>query len=549
MIPSAADLLKDLTAPRTGNTIEVVQAKNGQPVARRNGRYVDSSHDPEAAARRRLTGLALEGRRLAVVFGDGFGYLARQLVAAGLDVLLIEADPDLPLAGYRALGHAAWAGFALSFCADSQEAGFWEARIRPDLQAPDVLVVPPAAGADPCLVQAAKTLVESLRRRMIDFETTAWFGPQWVINILANLAVLQADSGRVLSPASLPMGGDWVIAVPGPGLDEVLPELAGMRKGCTLLALAPAVKALRAAGLEPDLVCSSDGGWANRLHLAGENLPGVPLVFPLMLAAGIAHAWAGPLVPVSTGTALERQVVSGLPPMGETPSVALFALGIAIACRAGRIVLAGQDFASYSCKTHARGYRFDEDLLHSACRAAPVEKHLDMTWRRRDRMVSGWRADPKMFLYRERLLELGRTMRLPLFRLGSSPFLDAIPAFPGDWRAGLVGRSVRAEWQIQDTVLRDWLARLAGVVGTEVWGTVSGPGDGKDRHMEEEEALLALIRDGSLKPLFELGQAPILRQVLRGRPVDGLPDPRPWLRRVVRRLGILLNNPAGDADR
>jgi len=67
--------------------------------------------------------------------------------------------------------------------------------------------------------------------------------------------------------------------------------------------------------------------------------------------------------------------------------------------------------------------------------------------------------------------------------------------------------------------------------------------------MEEEEALLALIRDGSLKPLFELGQAPILRQVLRGRPVDGLPDPRPWLRRVVRRLGILLNNPAGDADR
>ncbi len=547
MRKSAAEVIAELGPGTEPGGIETVLSRSGRPVARRAGRFVDSSHDPEAGALKRLTGLALEGRLMAIVFGDGFGYLSRQLAGRGLEVLLIESDPALIQAGYRALGAEAWASFGLAVCTGEPGPAFWEERVPAHFQASEILLVPPAAGSDALLASAAASLVTFLRRRMVDFQTTLWFGPQWVLNILDNLALLAAAPQRVRAADSLPEGGDWIIAAPGPGLEACLPDIARMRKEHTLLALAPAVRALLAAGILPDLVCTSDGGWANRLHLAGIRLPAVPLVFSLHAAAGIARDWAGPLIPLSCGTALETGLAEGLPCIGETPTVALFALRVALACRAERIILAGQDFASLSCKAHARGYRFEEDLVWRSLRTAPAEKGLARTWQRHDLMRGSWRADSKFLMYRDNLLEFARARQIPLFRIGSSPFLAELPQ-AGECRGGgRAGQGRQARVSIRHELAADWNARIAD--WTAVRGTASRPGSFASGSREWSAAASALLADGHLVPLFELGQARSLRRIRLGcdpEPEAGLGH---WLARVARRLGILLNTRAMDADR
>ena len=554
MILSAAEVIIRLERETGRTRIETVKAKNGLPVARRDGRFLDSSHDPHAGAVKRLTGLQTSGRTLALVFGDGFGYLSRHLVSLGMDVLLVESDSQLVQAGYEALGAEAWNDFSLVLCPPTCEPSFWDALLPDHLQASDILVVPPLFSGDKALLAAAESFVICLRRRMVNLETTGWFGARWVCNILDTLAHLVSLEAHIWSPSMLPLGGDWVIAVPGPSLEESLEFLSTQRKHYTLLALAPAVRTLRAAGISPDAVCTSDGGWANRLHLAGLGLDQVPLVLPLYAAAGIARDWPGPLIPLSCGTGIETSLVTGLPVMGETPTVALLALRIALAARADRIILAGQDFAARSNKGHARGYRFDEDGALRALRTRPTEKALDATWQRHDLTRAGWRADTKSLLYRDGLVEFARQHDFSLLRLGDSPFLAEVPALDAFAGPGQAGQAGTGDLRLNQETVRAWYQRISSFLDKDFsGGTVINPTRPLSASPFEafpEGEIREILEDAVLYPLFELGQPKAMRALRLGKPLgQSISGLIPWLVRVRRRLGILLNNPGSNTDR
>jgi len=445
-------------------TIEFLHAKNGMPIAKRNGVFLDSSYNPEAAANARADRMDTQGKRAAVLFGDGFCYLARTLARQGLRVLVVEDDTELMVNALQSLGENAFRDFSLLFAdmgdasQDTPPADFYaslESFIDPSWQISDVLIVPAAAQADPILGQAEAALITLFKRRKFNMETSAWFGERWAYNILDNLSALalrkrQARETSAHAAAGDPMTipihrGDWVIAAPGPSLDSAAALLGESRARFTLLALAPALRPLLDRGITPDLVASSDGGWANGLHLAGLRCPDIPLLFPLFCYGGIARAWQGPLIPFSYGNEFENLFLGAeaMRAVPETPTVALFALQLALRFGAERIFFAGQDFASFSSKGHARGYRFDADAGYRSTRTAAPEKYLDGTWRRGDTALalpgvsklSGWRSDTKMRMYAEAFAgELSGISGLnpcpELCVLGASPLSATLPEAP-----------------------------------------------------------------------------------------------------------------------
>ena len=428
---------------------EFLQAKNGMPIAKRNGVFLDSSYNPEAAARARADRMDIQDKHAAVLFGDGFCYLARTLASRGLQVFVVENDSELMANALRLLGDDAFRGFHVLFTNDSSAhsvADCLEPFIDPLWQINDILIVPAPAAADPVLRRAETALMTLFKRRKFNLETSAWFGERWACNVLDNLCTLRLRGP--MSGAGQPRGavqihrGDWVIAAPGPSLDTAADLLGKRREHFTLLALAPALRPLLERGITPDLIASSDGGWANGLHLTGLNCPEIPLLFPLFCYGGIARAWQGPLIPFSYGSAFESLFLGAeaMPIVPEAPTVALFALRLAARFGAERIFFAGQDFASFSSKGHARGYRFDADAGYRGTRIAPPEKYLGGTWRRGDKPLPeppGWRSDTKMRMYAEAftgaLNALAPRAAEPpaagpaVYTLGASPLAAALP--------------------------------------------------------------------------------------------------------------------------
>jgi len=402
--------------------IESALSRSGDPILIRNGRYLESRYNPVREAEKRLAACDLTGKQSVILFGDGCCYLAELLAKQpGLQVVVIEPDPALAAALLKLRKRGPLSGFSLLF-SDSLQSAVDIAAALPPLDTALILEHSPTVQDFPAeRKRMADLLKESLQRAAADLTTGRWFERRWLFNILSNL---QLQRYHRLLPVE---AGDVVIAVPGPTLFESCTLLQENRERFCLIAVAPALPSVRNMGLIPDLVCATDGGYPNLLHFCEEGLSQVPLVFPLLLYRGIRRLWQGPLVPVSSGTALEKTLLRQdlLPVFPESPTVAVFALQLAVSLGGSRIFLAGQDFSFKGLRYHAPGYRFDEARYYSSCRRAPAEAYFVAPPAAVAKIKGEFRMDGKMELYRNAFLEC--TQGLSLLAFHPSPFLE-VPA-------------------------------------------------------------------------------------------------------------------------
>ena len=234
-------------------SVRVEFSRSGEAVFLRNGRYLDSRYNPSREAEKRAAVPELAGGRPVVLFGDGGYYLAGLLAERGLEVVVVEPDPALAAAVLRSRGPEALSGFSLVYCSRLRSA----ADIRSLLPDPKEAVIlehaPTVQDFPEERERFALLLRECLQRDAAESVTTAWFGRRWLFNILANLT---PDRLSRLVPQQ---SGAALIAVPGPTLMENRDWLRRNRKSYCLIALAPALPCLEAMGLQPDLVCATDG--------------------------------------------------------------------------------------------------------------------------------------------------------------------------------------------------------------------------------------------------------------------------------------------------
>lgn len=409
---NAAEYLRDrealysASAAASGDSacqVELIASRSGDMVPRLQNLYLESRYDPRRDAERRAGRLDLEGKRAVILLGDGGYYLARHLVQhfSGT-VLVIEPSPALAFTMLRSLGAEAFTGFQLVFSEELSSPGDFAPHLPVGIGVNDVAVTehqPSLRLFEESCRRAGELLIAFLQRSVANLQTLAHFGRRWLFNILDNSTVYARK--RQGKPVRMATGACWVIAVPGPGLDELLDKLQAMRSRYRLLALTPALRQLAAAGIRPDLVCSMDGGWANALHTAGAECD-IPLVAAWYTSATLVRRWPGPLLPVSLGLGLEARLFQNGLTLPERPTVAGMALDIAVKLGARKILLAGQDFGYREGKDHCREYRFLQDRRSSMTRVRPLAMRSPYAWASGKGALA---ADPKMEMYSQALRE------------------------------------------------------------------------------------------------------------------------------------------------
>ncbi|MEZ4290963.1 MAG: 6-hydroxymethylpterin diphosphokinase MptE-like protein [Myxococcota bacterium] len=214
--------------------------------------------------------------------------------------------------------------------------------------------------------EAVAAIVERVRRVKDASDTRSVTS----IEQLAPWAWITAGNGRRIAERvafgrleNLFRGKPAVVVAAGPSLDKQLPILRAHRDQLVVIAIGQTLKALRAAGIEPDLVHIlesrdvshqlTDAGDTSGLCVALSSDCHPAILDVPARASFVVTAGASPL-----GIWIAKAVGEGGFTMGGG-TVAQGAVGLALALGANPILLIGQDLAFTDGRAYARGSAYD----------------------------------------------------------------------------------------------------------------------------------------------------------------------------------------------
>ena len=501
-------------------------SRGGSPVCRADELYLHSPYAPEREAERFIERMLGDRAPTAIVLiAPCLDYLSPLLRARfpGATIAALQPDAffrDKEMGGEDAIWYP---DSALSL------ADFLDRAIDEDaVSGLAVLEWQPGVQAFP---EAAARFREALRfsldRLTGSAATIKAFGRRWVANACRSFLLVE----RIAAPFELSC--PVVLAAAGPSLGASLAALAPYRRRFALLAVSSALAACRAAGMEPDLVVATDGGFWSRVHL-------YPLARrPALLAAPLtalpsAQLWRGlPLLLLDQRSFAESALLPalgealGLPPHG---TVAGSGLRLAARLSSGPIVAAGLDLAARGEQEHASPHAFDGILAAAEKRLAPrsSSSYARMLETAPLPTRSGaWRRSRSLASYAEALGCDAADYPGRLFRLDPSPVEIAGFAAVGDAELpGILGRVEAEIGQVPSRPAPELGARRATLrVILERWR----------REAQEGAAFLAAGRvpeSPSLREMFRFLDLPDWAAARRASLSVG--DPRPAARDLAR---------------
>jgi hypothetical protein len=337
-----------------------------------------SRYDPRAEAERYIAALNPgSGIEYFILIEPGLGYLvpALQKKYPASKIIALHADPVFKPAGGEGTIPAWFPGDGPGI----QQ--FLENEI-PDVEAQYIRVIEWRPGLR---VYGEKYLwllseaVDFIKRIDANKRTARGFGQRWIKNFFKNLGLLRV----LLGPK--PFAGPLVITGSGPGLEEALPIIQGLKNDGPLFTLAAAssVKALAQGGINPDLIISTDGGsWALlHLHECFRRWAAPPAPLAANLCAALPSQCSSlPIMVLNDGSLWQSLVFRtlGIPSIRipQRGTVSASALDLALLLCGGNIFIAGMDLAARDIRTHARPYGFDPLFWGTASRFAPFYSRI-----------------------------------------------------------------------------------------------------------------------------------------------------------------------------
>ena len=213
--------------------------------------------------------------------------------------------------------------------------------------------------------------LEFLKQADASARTLKQFGQKWFKNFFKNLII----STELFYP--IPFSFPIIITGAGPSLEETIPLIRKERNNLLLMGVSSSVAALKAGGLEPDIIVSSDGGnWA-LLHLY-ECIRGKEKAkFAITLNAALpSQCNNSSFLLISDGSLWQELILRrlGLPfiVLPERGTVSAAALDLAFALTDDMVFLTGVDLSHKDIQTHARPYSFDRIWEEKAGRFLPA---------------------------------------------------------------------------------------------------------------------------------------------------------------------------------
>lgn len=283
---------------------------------------------------------------------------------------------------------------------------------------------PPASQAYPLEAERTREAVKSVLDRLASSDATLKaFGRAWIWNACRN--VLHIGSTLTATAADCPI----VVAAAGPSLSEALRPLLPHRDRFLLFSVSSALAACRAAGLDPDLVVASDGGFWSRLHLYPLAGQGSPVAMPLTASPSASLSARMPCLLLTQGNFPEPELApllgGGIAIPGHG-TVSGTALRLAALLGRGPILVAGMDLASRGIVSHAAPHGFDPVTRDAQGRLSPLETLVQAREAPLAPLALSerpWRTSRSLTIYAE---ALGAEALLPpfagrLWRLSPSP--------------------------------------------------------------------------------------------------------------------------------
>ena len=291
-----------------------------------------------------------------------------------------------------------------------------------------VLEWEPASRAFPEEALFVKGAVRSsLDRLSSSTATVKASGRKWISNSCASFLLVERTS------MIRPVKGPVIIAAAGPSLNDSLAALSRFKGRFMMIAVSSAWAACRHAGIEPDLVVSTDGGYWSRQHLYPLAQGRAVLAAPLTALPSASLSSMATYLLLDQGSFAESELLPFLGPgliVAPHGTVSGTALQLAAGLTIGPIIAVGLDLASYGDLSHARPHGFEAVLGGTASRMHPLECAL---WSRglepssEPLVDKPWRSSRSLDAYASALTLDARALSGRLYRFAPSP--QSLPGF------------------------------------------------------------------------------------------------------------------------
>ena len=346
--------------------IEEVQGPRGARVFRERGVLLGSAYDPEGEAERMADEMASGSADVLVVIGFGLGeHLLRQVARNGVPVVVYEPSLARLKAALhrRALDDLFRSTRELDIATDCERLGRLVAsRYRIGLQI-RVFTHPAVLRLDPGPVREAIRRIDHVKHTVdTHVATRVQRSHAWALSTAANgRRIAERPGFEALADAFAHKPA--VVVAAGPSLDKQLPWLRERRDQLVVIAIGQTVGALAAAGIRPDLVHVLESrDVSHQLTDAGHpgdlDLVVTPNTHPGLFDLPTRSCFVATPGSASLGAWIaEATGGSGFTTGGS--SVAIGAVGLAMALGADPVLLIGQDLAFTDGRTYAAHSAYD----------------------------------------------------------------------------------------------------------------------------------------------------------------------------------------------
>ncbi|MFA6507845.1 MAG: 6-hydroxymethylpterin diphosphokinase MptE-like protein [Treponemataceae bacterium] len=350
------------TMENTSYELTLETSLRGEPTLRAKGLWVHSRFEPRKEAER-LAALA-EGDGPVVVLGFGLGYAAEAVSADNSRaVIVVEKDPRILMLAFEERDFSSFLSrrhlaFVVGGSADGVLAALDSFGGKPTLISNRTLRQLDTVWYD----EAENSVRAWTSKDDVNTATLQRFGSRWVRNLVRNLEAVSTVPG--ISPlADSCVGLPAIIVAAGPTLDEILSVLPSIAQKCVVIAVDTALRAVLAAGVDPDFVVVVDPQYWNARHLdrcvsRKSALITESAVYPSVLSGHFSRTFL-----CSSLFPLGRFVENEVDPKGELGaggSVATTAWDFARILGARPLWVAGLDLSFPGLKTHFKGALFEE---------------------------------------------------------------------------------------------------------------------------------------------------------------------------------------------
>lgn len=193
--------------------------------------------------------------------------------------------------------------------------------------------------------------------------TRELFGLQWAYNLFENIDSMLTKGIPFKQLTNNFFDIPAIVISAGPSLINHIPYLSDIKDKALLIASGSSIDTLRKYNITPHFLTSFDGGDGNYEHFKNLDTSSLRLIFTSHIYHKIVEEFKGTLIPSEATNRNDYALFKdyGAPDLGDAligPSVANYALDIAVKLGCNPIILIGQDLSFKGGKSHADGNAF-----------------------------------------------------------------------------------------------------------------------------------------------------------------------------------------------